>query len=102
MLYQLDIYFESAEDGLDDFYIERTWNAIPDVGDAIVYEHREEGEPASIWQGSVTNRLFVTDNEGNLRIQLHCSALVLTDVKTSDVNGPAAESPAAEDAVDTL
>ena len=80
MIYNLDIYFESPEDDVDDHYIERTWGIVPNVGDTIVDESYHD-DVSWVWTGRVRDRLFVTGEDGNLRIQLHCSAAFPSDVK---------------------
>lgn len=73
----LDIYIETGEDGLDDHYIERHWNVLPETGDVIV--HTAEENDNAVFEGVVRRRLFCTDDQGNLRVQLHCEASLHLD-----------------------
>lgn len=70
----LDIYIENERDGEEDHYVERAWNVLPDVGDTIVHTTATDDGEISVWEGIVKRRLFVTDDEKTLRVQLHCEA----------------------------
>jgi hypothetical protein len=70
-VFELDIYLE-APGGDDDVYLQRRWHVLPEHGDTIAYE---DNKGVTV-QGTVVRRLFVTDGDGSLRVQLHCTLLV--------------------------
>lgn len=79
-MFKLDIYFDPAPGTTEDMFIQRSWNHVPDVGDTIVYEQRPDDGETTLWSGVVKERLFITNEDGHLRVQVNCSAAALTDI----------------------
>lgn len=89
----LDIYFENPREGEDDFYLPRQWNMVPERGDTIVYQGATPDGDTAVWEGEVVKRLFCTDDDGALRVQLHCEQPVLTDVMKEPAVAKEPEAP---------
>jgi hypothetical protein len=68
-MFDLDIYISGDE--MEDVYLHRRWNVIPEKGDLIYWQ----GSDGNVVSGQVKDRLFCTDDEGVLRVSLHCDVV---------------------------
>lgn len=90
MSFLVDIFLEQA-DG-EALHFERKWAALPDKGDDVAVEHRDDSTGhTDLHVGVVTRRVFLSENEHTLRVQLTVTPHALVPTSVLLVGGEEAE-----------